>query len=280
MGQSTQERFIELKSRASSNEILHEMKSHGHGPFSSHLKIRNYVFDKNTFSFESEGSSLTVDSCTWQISDSSMIMYDSLSWAFRNVSALFEDQLIALNGKLSRNSWDKVELDLVNFDLDMINPFVEESKVDIEGVLNGKASVKDPYGELLFESNLSFEKLVFNDKALGSGKVVSEWEDQLKILKVNGLISHKGEDKIDIDGIYDTKDEASPLKFRAKLNTLPLTVLEPLTRDVMSEFEGTASGDFQLTGHVSSPQLTGFLYLDHASALVDYTNVKYAFRNS
>ncbi len=280
IGKSTQDRYIDISSVVKDNRIENEMTSYGSGPFSSQIYLENYVFDHNTVGFRFLDTEFKADSLIWMMHDSNYVLFDSSSWSFQNFQVSRGNQSIGINGRISRNSWDKIELALDSFNLNQLNPFVEEAKVSLEGNITGYASLTDVYNERLFESNLSFMELRFNEKFLGSGHIISNWNEEDKRLDVDGEISHKGVDKIDFNGYYSTRKKDSPLNFELALIDLPLNVLEPFTKDILSEFGGSATGQFELTGTLSEPNLQGNMFLQNAEALVEYTNVHYKFKNS
>jgi len=278
-GKKTQARVIEISSIAEQNQIDTKLKSHGSGHFSSNILLHNHIYDHNTFGFKFLNSTFSIYDTTWTISDSNFVLYDSTNWTFKNLAVSRQNQQIELNGKISHNDWDQVVLTLKNFDIDVINPFIERINLSIDGVINGNAVVRNIYKGFLFESDLSFNKLVFNENELGSGHLKSTWDDINKKLDVDGLLSYRGVDRIELAGSYRTRKAKSPLRFDFRLSELPLTILEPLTQGILSELDGTGSGFFQLRGILKSPELSGLFYLKNARAKVDYTNVSYEFKN-
>lgn len=280
LGKKTQERVIEISSIAEQNQIETELKSYGSGPLASNLFLHNYINDHNTYGFKFYNSSFRINDSIWTISDSNFVLYDSTSWLFQNLGVGRLDQKIELNGKISNNNGERIQLTLQNFNLNVLNPFIERLKLSFNGILNGNAVVRTVQEELLFESDLSFNDLEFNEKEIGNGHIKSIWDDTKKRLNVDGLIYLNKVDRLVLAGSYRTKKKKSPLHFDLKLEDLPLNVLEPLTQNIMSEFEGTGSGFLQLRGDLKSPELSGLFFVNDAKVKVDYTNVSYKLRNS
>lgn len=280
LGKNLKERYINLKLAASENEVTGSLSSHGQGPFSSEMGLVGYVHDKNTVEFGFRKAKLTVGDEVWKIPDSNRILYDSTTWNFRNLSVYHQNKSLSLEGSISHLQDELLKLTLKNFDLDIVNEFTDSTKVSMDGVINGDAQVRNLYGEALFESDLQFQDIIFNGKRLGTGHVLSKWDEVEKRLDVDGHLAVKEIDKLDIRGQYNTRNAASPLDFTVEMNELPLTVIEPLTENILSDINGTASGLLRITGSLKDVLLNGTLFLKDPSLKVDYTQVTYQLRSS
>ena len=272
-------RRITLLSSAKDNVITSEMQSRGGGSFATDFKFNSVILDHNTVDFQIVDSRFLLGDSIWYFDNENKITYDSSAVLVENLRIYKNDAFIKIDGTLSKNPSDTLSLETSDFNLVVLNPFLEGFNIKVAGIVNGKASVKDLYNNPLFESNLNFRDLNFNSKLIGSGDIKSLWNTEEKRLDVDGYFNRSDTNTFSVKGYFDTKDEVSPLHFDVKMAYMPLVAFEPFTKGILSDFKGLAGAALKLRGSVSEPLLTGKMGILGAGAHIDYLNTSYFFKN-
>ena len=92
---------------------------------------------------------------------------------------------------------------------------------------------------------------------------------------VNFFVDRLQRRMIDLTGLYTPDDSESPLRLTANLNQAQLKIIEPIFRDIFSNWGGTASGSLDITGTFSKPLLTGKVNINDGLVTVNFLNTTY-----
>lgn len=177
------------------------------------------------------------------------------------------------------NHNDSIILQLTNVGLDIINPFVANSGIQLDGHANGIVTRSD-----VTTGNLQVSDLAFNGETLGDINIYSSLDDSLQRLNVKAY-SNQTKKKTDkfhlyLDG-YTLLDEDNPeLHFDADISHLNLNVVEPFVSSFSSNVDGEASANIELRGTTDAPVVTGMLSVGDGLMKVDFLNVAYSFSDT
>lgn len=280
LGKRMHDRNISIGVRAANNKLYANFRSGGNGRFKSRLNLSGNILDHNTFDFRFRNSAFIFNDSIWAFSDSNLITIDSGNVTATGLKVHHQGQSLELIGSISDSPDDKMAIKMHHFDLGILNVFTETSGLTIQGKIDGFASVKNLKKEPLFESDLNFKQLYINEKPLGSGHIISQWNDDKKRLEVDGKLAIRDTNKLNLTGYYAVEDKESPLNFQLQLIFLPLQAIEPLTQGIIRDFDGIGTGEFNLTGTLSNPELRGFFGIANTSLTVDYLNTNYKLENT
>lgn len=233
------------------------------------------AFDKINIHFNP--SEIYVEDSLWAINDNNLVSIDSSMIGFSNFALSHGNQSLKVDGLISANESNKLNIDLKNFNLAILNPVFRKDDVKLNGIVNGTTSVSGIYSNLMFSSDLSFEGFTFNDEVLGDGSVVCIWDDAKESIAVNGRFLRGEIPTIAVSGFYYPYKKENNLDFELSFQKTQLKLLEKYTTDIVSHINGTATGDLILSGSAKKPILTGSLEIQRGGFLVDYINTNYTF---
>jgi hypothetical protein len=199
-------------------------------------------------------------------------------------------------GSLSEEITKTLQLQLVGFELDMFSEYVGKK---LAGTLNGEAIVRNIYHTPQVETDFSVSNIFMDSIYWGDLYASSAWENENQRLKLKAklkhhtdLVNHKwlakrkqyldedGNDTLpllNLEGYYYVENKISPLDLKAKLNETPINLIEPFLSAVASDFEGLATGEFDITGKLASPLLSGKIFVNNGKFKVNYLNTVYHF---
>ena len=214
----------------------------------------------------------------WDIPHSS-ITVDSNAVSVKDFILRNGRQLLAINGNVSNLPYDKVEVELEDFDLSLFNYFIGNNSVS--GHSTGHVALSNLYGALpVVEVFNKVDTLKINDVNLGpfSAEIGFQPWDSLLVLDFYTL-SKMQKKNLHGSGSVDLKN--SELDFTFDIGNLPSKVLRPLFQNYLkvpsTQF---LDGVTKITGKLDSPKIESNLKLKGGYFQIDYLGVKYTIQNS
>ncbi len=219
-------------------------------------------------------SNIEIQKNQWKLAQSS-VTFDTTSITFNDISLYHKDQRMAVNGKITKDPRDTLEMDFSNIHLDYINLFFPKGNLQFDGTINGKAKFANLYKEPTFHSDLSMDTLMINNNRIGNTQITSKWINNKKEIGLS-ILSRRGELKtLDINGEYSPSNQS--LQFDINLDKIRMAILNPILQKSFSDFNGALSGYLKLSGTLNNPTFNGRLLSHKTSFLIDYLKTRYNF---
>jgi hypothetical protein len=195
-----------------------------------------------------------------------------------NLLAVNGNQNIRVYGTVSENSKDMMNLQLINFDLANVNPFVGTDKFKLDGELNLTGYVADVYNNLYFDAYNTVDSLQFNNRLVGNIETTALWNPTEDRIEVFGDIFRSENDsqfKI-IKGHYYPKKEVDYLDFETAFLGTDLKFANAFMPEGISNLSGKIDGKLFLTGSFEEPLFESKnLFLRNVGLNVDMLNTSY-----
>jgi hypothetical protein len=230
---------------------------------------------KPSFEIALRPASFTANDTLWSIQPG-RINIDSSNIRFSNIVISHGDEYFRIEGALSENPIDDLNLQFNRFNLGNLNGITGASGYKLGGILNGRASLSDIYGNKLFTSLLKIDSLMINNEMLGNAEISSTWDDDRKAVEVQAHAMRDNLKTISIDGEY-LPTRQGQLDFKVSLDKLRMNIFNPYVKVIFSDLRGIASGKATLTGTLSKPLLNGELNLQKTTFTVNYLKTRYNF---
>ncbi len=191
-----------------------------------------------------------------------------------------EEQAIRLNGKITENSSDTLQIGFSNFDLEGLQPILRRIKIDASGQIEGEIKVIDFYNSPSFLSDLRISDFYFNKEKLGEAIIKSTWDPIDEAFDILAEIIYTGNigsaKTLEVLGTYYPNRNDDNYNIGFTLNNYKLNTLQPFLKSFSSHLEGMASGKARIIGSKEKPQLLGEISLARTQLKIDYTNVVYS----
>jgi hypothetical protein len=220
-------------------------------------------------------ASIVTNDTLWTIQPG-QISIDSTSIRFDSLVISHKGEYFRLNGTLSENPSDELNVLFNRFNLGNLNGITTTSGYKLGGILNGNATIADLYGNTLFTSLLKIDSLMINNEMLGNAEISSQWDDNRKAVDLEAHAMRDNLKTIAIKGEYLPTDQGK-LAFDLELDKLRLNLINPYVRVIFGDLRGMASGKVSLTGTLSKPLLNGELNLQKTTFTVNYLQTRYNF---
>lgn len=169
------------------------------------------------------------------------------------------------------NNHKGINLELVNFDLNLFNAFSGYKKLLFDGLTTVSLKVNDLFSEdKEVSAYISTHELYINDTRYGS-IYVDISKSKNNPFKINANIG-------DFIGIISTYDEKQKIvDSRVKLREAPLAVIGYLLHDGIKNTKGLIDADITFGGHVTDLKLKGDGIVNKGQTTIIYTGGTYFF---
>ena len=227
------------------------------------LKDKGLIFDFDQKSF------ITLSDETWELQPSSRLLLNPHSINFDNFAITLDDQMLLLDGQIGKNA--NILFSFKNFSMQHAVPFLKESNINFDGILNGDASYNSRAFPI-FSGNFQVNQFVFNNTLLGSLDLTNYTNYTNDSLYTKGIIKDKFETmiftaKYPLDG---TKSIQADFDF----NQFPADVLDVFIKPI-SNLNGLSEGSITLNGMINQYDVNGFVSIDDLSFRIPYLQIDY-----
>ncbi|MCE2780006.1 MAG: AsmA-like C-terminal region-containing protein, partial [Algoriphagus sp.] len=209
----------------------------------------------------------------WKFDPNNLVSLQDGAITFSKLRIANEGQSLGLEGKISSNPNESLELDLKGVSLDLLNTI---SALEVEGIADGRFQLASLQDQARLSGSLHVEGLEINDFPLGEVDLSATMEDRDMRLNLENFFNEQK--KIAIDGTVDL--DSKNLDFDAKLTQANLVIFEPFLSKYISNVGGTLSGNLQLQGNLDRPELLGSTRVEQGKMRVNYLNTSYQLDGS
>ena len=201
-----------------------------------------------------------------------LIDIDSLRVVVDRFSMHNREEKLLLEGVASRRREDSIRLTLENFDFSPLTQVAASLGYRISGISNGYAVMKSALKESEITADILIDSMRVNDKLPVSPlRLLSRWDFVLNRAAMF-IIDRERTDTV-IRGYYIPSERQ--YYARAALQRIPLGVLDPLLKGVISQTQGEADLSLILQGRGRDATLSGLIEAKDLSTQIDYTQVTY-----
>lgn len=211
----------------------------------------------------------------WEVIPNNSIKISGKEWRFNNFGFTQLQQAITLNGRISADSSKQLTLSVSNFDLTTINPLIIRQ---LEGELNSVIVLNNFYKQQNIQNTLSVKHLLVDDFLFGNITGNNVWDPVKRIFNLEFFIDRLENRIVNCRGFYNPTDKKSPLSITATFNKANLRIFEPFIDDIFSQFQGTLTGDYKVSGTLAEPLLNGEGQLENGAMMINYLKTVYQFK--
>lgn len=248
-----------------------------YGNIEGNVDFSNYNTAGHIAKLTFNPSEFVINDASWKFA-SSVIVLDSSSVQIDNFKIYNSNQLFQINGKLSANATDSATINLKNFDISYLNLYLQNFGYNLNGTVNGLATVKQAYQNPNLFAELSINSLKINSNLTGNISLSSKWINSEKrmAVKVENVLN----DTTTFKAFGDIFPETGDLNILADLNRIRLQLLSPLLAGNVSDIGGNISGKLMLTGTTDKPNLNGTVKFNNGELTIDFLKTHYKLNSS
>ena len=241
----------------------------------SEISWRTSFLDNTHINFLLKPSFFSINGLRWQLEKESDISLTSDDLHITNFRLSRNDQLIKVNGCLSKNDFDKLKMDVQRLDLEELSSVLSlPSK--LKGNFSGWGMISNPYSNFKYLGDASFKDFFLDGQEVGDILIQTDWSDLRKSILTSGILEYRNQPTLDFGGAYfiNTNQLDLILKFNDTDIQFANSFLDP---SVARELNGKIKGVLTVKGTPDKPKLSGKLAVNQGSILVEMLGVKYLF---
>tara|TARA_B100001063_G_scaffold247028_1_gene289526 strand:- start:20524 stop:24930 length:4407 start_codon:yes stop_codon:yes gene_type:complete len=239
------------------------------------LQVDAFFHDFDSLEAQFVNSYISIEDSIWTIDSSNLVSIDGKNIDIQNFHLFNEAQDFRLNGKISEQADDSLELEIQNLNLSYLALLLPEESIKMSGIGDGNLLIKDAYNNFTLTSDLQFDSLKLNEVYIGEAYFKSDWLPGTSVLDVQGRLGKKSDNILVIDGEVHPKRKSESLNLDLVFNDFPIVLLEPYIDEYLTDLSGTTSGTVEVNGEASKPLLKGKLMLNKAGMRVNMLNTTY-----
>lgn len=220
-------------------------------------------------------SLILIEDTLWKVNEENAIVIDTGLVIFDNLSFVHNNEFVRLDGTISSDASDELDIILDNFQLRNLNPFIEDDGLTFEGSTKGIISVSDILNKPFFKSNLNVNQIYVNNDLIGDGKIISKWDRKAGRIILDVELLANSIPKLVIKGFYIPSEKENNVELIATMNNIQMSLFKPYVSDLFSDLSGLMDGELNITGSLFKPVTNGSITLKRAALTVDILNTKY-----
>ena len=168
-----------------------------------------------------------------------------------------------------------INIDLKDFQIATILNIAQKKDLQIDGRINGIATVKNLFQTPLFTSNIKVSDFTVKNTIIGDLDI--QVDNQISN-NYNAKIALTGQDnQVSLDGIF--RSDNNTVNMILNIEKLNAKSVEVFSFDNITESTGFLSGNIAIVGNVSKPLLTGVLQFNGVGFKVTKANAKFQSLN-
>jgi len=219
-------------------------------------------------------STISILDKSWTISPDNRIAVSGKEWSFKNLGFTQLNQSISINGRLSEDPKHQIDFNIKNFDLTNINPLIIRQ---LKGELNADVILTNFYTTKNTQNTIFISSLQVDDFLFGNITGNNTWDPIQRKFNIEFFIDRLETRIVNCTGDYNPSNNSSPLNVTAQFNNANLKIFEPFIDDLFSQFKGTLTGAYKITGKLAEPILSGEGKLENGAMMINYLSTVYQF---
>ena len=225
-------------------------------------------------------SDMIVNGVPWWFNTDNRLIVDSTSLLVSNFIFESHGQKISLDGKISNDPVEKLNVHFHNWDLSNLDVLLIAYGIDISGAINGNVELIDIYNNFTFLADIVIDDFHVNHEKLGDLHLNTSWDPHSQSVWVDSYIQHTGSVgtilPFRLQGLYKPESETDNFDLELQLFNFRLDFTNPFLVDILSEIKGLASGEVKIKGTPDSPDIQGSISLMRTEFKVDFSNTYYS----
>lgn len=230
--------------------------------------ISSYIFDLKPSFF-------SINKHRWDIENTGEISFLPKNITIDQFRMFREDQFIALDGALSLNKSESLNIKVNAFQLDDFSSLLGLT-TNVKGEVNGEINMSNPFEDIDFIGDIVVSKLFVNNQEVGEVNLHGNWNKARESIVLNGDLYYKKNKTFNFDGDYYLYKANNNINFVLDFDQTNIQFASAfLDPKVVSNVKGLLDGKMHITGTPSSPELEGAVDLLGGNAKVEMFGVNF-----
>ena len=217
-------------------------------------------------------SSVFINSKEWHLMPSSVDL-NSSGMDIESFTIGSGEEKIILEGKVSKETADTLNLNLERFDISIINDILHK-ELGIRGSATGIVQLASPVDDKGILVDMICDSTFIADAPLGIVSIGSQWNEEEQNFGLHVKNELEGRNSLNLYGTL--APNGNIFDVTVLLDGFRIDYVQPVMKDIFSEMQGSISGRIDLHGPLSDLEISSRdTRLENSMLRIDYTNVPY-----
>jgi hypothetical protein len=236
--------------------------------------------ENNAITATVQKSYFSLEGNVWQIKKAADIVVEENHIVIDDLGLERGNQLIRLDGVLSNDENEKIELTLRDVHVEEFAKILDPT-LDIVGRLDGTAYLKTPFTLPQAEGNMALSNLFLSKQEIGTVTLSQFiWNPNKEKLTIFGDLNYLGNETFKVEGdIFPLKEDNNynlTLLFKKMDIRFASAFVDP---ELVSNLEGNLNGRLRVTGKLETPNINGNITLRDAKAKIGMLGTTYSIKS-
>jgi hypothetical protein len=243
----------------------------------SHIQWETTIVDNKQLNIVLDPSYFAINEMRWDVEKQSDMQITTQDIHISKFKLSRKKQYISLDGCISRNDSDKLNMKMHEIDLKEIGEFIGSS-ADLDGTINGWGYLSNPYTNLTYMGDASITGLYVNKEEVGNVFFQSQWNRASESIGLTGDLMYRGNQTFAFQGSYFTTRERDNLDLYLLFDHTDIQFTNAfMDPDVISNIKGELNGNLKVGGTPDAPKLDGRVNLSGGNTKVEMLGVNFGF---
>ncbi len=224
-------------------------------------------------------STIIINDAPWYLQDENKMRVSKGKVYIDNLLLSQAEQQVKIDGVFSNKEEDQVKLMFNKFDLTSLNGITNPLGIQLEGLLQGEILVNSVFKKPIITSAIQTTPILYNQFPIGKLGLNASFDQDLGSMEVDLDLLDENNRGILVDGIYQFYDENQPLNLKGQLIETDLKVFQPFLKNLVSNLQGKANAEVDITGNFRNPKISGLGRFSNAAFTVNYLKTNYNLDN-
>ncbi|TDS12462.1 uncharacterized protein DUF490 [Sphingobacterium paludis] len=263
------------------NDSLHFKMTLSENDRANYLNLNgNIHFAQNKPAYiKFDRSEIVLNREQWTINEDADLRVSKGKFYLNNLLIIRDKQQISLNGILSDDDADRLDIAFSDFSLSSLAGVTKPMGIELQGSMSGDVHVQSVFKKPTLSTDINTTPIIFNNLPIGTLNIRADFDPASGLMLLSSKLQDIDGRGIDLAGTYDLKSSQNALRLRGKINDLDIGILQPFLKNLVSNVYGKLSGDLTIEGTIRHPKINGSSTIPEASFLVDYLQTRYQLTN-
>lgn len=276
-GDSVQLDNVLFQTTGQRNVLLSELVWNPGTPNASDIQWSTTIVDNKQINILLEPSYFSINEMRWDVENQSDLQITTADIHVGQFKMSRNRQYISLDGCISRNDNDKLNLRVNELNLNEVGTLLGLS-IKLDGTANGWGYLSNPYTNLTYMGDASIFGLYVNNEEVGDVFMQSEWNKASESVGMMGDLMYRGNQTFKFMGSYFTARETNNLDLSLVFDHTDIQFANAfMDPDVISNIRGELNGSLSVHGTPDFPKLEGRVDLQGGNAKVEMLGVNFGF---
>lgn len=223
-------------------------------------------------------SDVIINDSLWNLSPTCYVDFRKNRISFDEFDIYSGNQRLKIKGEFPRTNMDTLSLEFDNLDVSDFDLLTKGYGIDPDGFINGNLQLSGISDKFTFLSNLKIDDIAINKTPIGNARIDANWNAMDTSIYINAEIinNNDGRDEVlSLDGNYYTSRVGDNLEFKLDMDDVDISIVNVLTKGILSRVEGKLDGDLLVSGSFKKPLIIGEASLSNSACKVEYLNTYY-----